>query len=191
MLAEILTQEPPLTQTITGEELLAMGDIGRCELVEGKIVAMSPTGREHGEIEGNFYFALRAFTKPHNIGRVGTGEVGIYTHRNPDTVRGADVFYISNERALRLTSHSYMDVAPELIVKVMSPDDRWSDVTDKLEEYFEIGVRVVLVAQPPRRKIFVYRSLIQIDVLNETDTLTLEEILPGFSAPVSALFEGA
>ena len=122
---------------------------------------------------------------------MGTGEVGIYTHRNPDTVRDADVFYISNERALRLTSHSYMDVAPELIVKVMSPDDRWSDVTDKLEEYFEIGVRVVLVAQPPRRKIFVYRSLIQIDILNETDTLTLEEILPGFSVPVSALFEGA
>lgn len=175
---------------ITGEELLAMGDIGRSELVEGKIVNMSPTGGEHGTIEANFGHELMIFVKPRKLGLVRTGEVGIYTRRGPDTVRGADVLYISNERAAQIKSRGFMDVAPELIVEVMSPDDRWSEVTDKLEEYFEIGVQVVLVAQPAKRKIFIYRSLIKIDVLNENDTLTLDDILPGFSVPVATFFEG-
>lgn len=181
------TTEPKL---ITGEELLAMGNSGRCELVEGKIIYMSPTGGEHGTIEANFGHELMIFVKPRKLGLVRSGEVGIYTRRNPDTVRGADVLYISNERAAQIKSRGFMDIAPELIVEVMSPDDRWSGVTDKLEEYFEIGVRVVLVAQPAKRKVFVYRSLTKIDVLNENDTLTLEDILPGFSVPLATLFEG-
>ena len=39
-----------LKKPITGEELLKMGDIGRCELIAGEIVRMSPTGGRHGKI---------------------------------------------------------------------------------------------------------------------------------------------
>jgi len=39
------------TDIISGEELGAMGDIGPCELVQGRIVQMSPTCYEHGHIE--------------------------------------------------------------------------------------------------------------------------------------------
>ena len=42
----------------------------------------------------------------------------------------------------------FLDVAPELIVEVLSPHDRWSDVMEKLVEYFAIGVQVVWVADP-------------------------------------------
>src|SRR5258708_1924002 len=114
-------------QLVTGEELFAMGDIGRCELVEGRIVNISPTGGEHGDLENNVAHYLTIFVKPQKMGRVRSGEVGIYTHRNPDTVRAADVLYISNERLANLKSRSFMDVAPELIVEAMSPDDRWTE----------------------------------------------------------------
>jgi Uma2 family endonuclease len=43
---------------LTGDDLLAMGDIGPCELVDGRIVPMSPTGGEHGEIEVRLASAL-------------------------------------------------------------------------------------------------------------------------------------
>ncbi len=89
---------PLQTKIITGDELAAMGDAGPCELVEGKIVPMTPTGDEHGGYEGNFYAALRSFVEATGSGKVRVGEVGIYTHRNPDTVRAADVLFISNER---------------------------------------------------------------------------------------------
>ena len=43
-------------QLISGEELWEMGDIGPCELIEGRIVMTSPTNAEHGFIEVNTSF---------------------------------------------------------------------------------------------------------------------------------------
>jgi Uma2 family endonuclease len=123
-------QEPAVesSQLVTGEDLFKMGDIGRTELVKGVIVYMSPAGHLHGYIEGNFYAALLAFVHERKLGRGLVGEVGIYTARHPDTVRGAAVAFISNERMARVRSSSYLDVAPELVVEVLSPDDRWSEM---------------------------------------------------------------
>jgi Uma2 family endonuclease len=38
------------TKPITADELFAMGDIGRCELIHGELVMMSPAGAEHGVV---------------------------------------------------------------------------------------------------------------------------------------------
>jgi len=179
----------PSSAPVTGEELFAMGDIGRTELVKGEIIYMSPTGYLHGFIEVNFGSLLRAFVSKHKLGKVIGGEVGIYTARNPDTVRGADVAFISNKRLSQAKSKSFLDVAPELIVEVLSPDDRWVNVTTKLAEYFAIGAQVVWVADPKSRQIHVYRSLTDIAIFSDNDALTAEDILPGFSAPVSDFFE--
>ncbi len=176
------------TKLISGEELLAMGDIGRCELVEGKIIMLSPTGSRHGSVEGNFYDALRAFVRPRQLGFVKVGEVGIYTHRNPDTVRAADVLFISKERAAKLGSSGYLDIAPDLVVEVMSPDDRWIDVTQKLREYFGAGVRLVWMAEPATRTVYAYRSLTDVREFGANETLSGDEVLPGFGVPVTELF---
>ncbi len=118
------------------------------------------------------------------------GEVGIYTHRNPDTVRAADVAFISNERyAERKQPSGFLDVAPDLVVEIMSPDDRWNDVTQKLREYFSIGVRLVWVAHPETRTVYAYRSMTDVREFGESDVLSGDEVLPGFSAPVGSLFE--
>ncbi len=110
---------PPQTQTlVTGEQLLAMGDIGPCELIEGRVVMLSPTGVEHGGYEVNFAEALKGFVRRQKLGKVVSGEVGVYIRRNPDTVRGADVAFISNERyAQRKVKGGYLDVAPELVAE--------------------------------------------------------------------------
>ena len=59
-------------------------------------------------------------------------EIGIYTHRSPDTVRAADVLFISNERFAQQKSAGYLEIAPELIVEILSPSDRWTEVTNKI-----------------------------------------------------------
>jgi Uma2 family endonuclease len=71
----------------------------------------------------------------------------------------------------------------------MSPDDAWSEVQEKLEEYFEIGVLIVLVVNPRRKEIHVYRSLDDWNRLTIADELTAEDILPGFRVPVSRIFK--
>jgi len=176
------------TEAITGEELYAMGDIGPCELVEGRIVPMTPAGVPHGIYEGNFYLALRQFVDEHDLGVVAAGEVGIYTKRNPDTVRGADVVFISHERNRQRSSSGYLDVAPDLVVEILSPNDRWTDVMDKLREYFAIGVRLVWVADPGARSVFAYRSLTDVREFTAADELVGDDVLPGFRVRVEELF---
>ena len=175
---------------ITGQELALLPDVGPCELVEGRIVPMSPTGGEHGRIESNFGEAMTAFARSRKLGKVFVGEVGIFTRRDPDTVRGADVAYLSNERYERLGSkRGFLDVAPDLVVEVLSPHDSASGLTQKLREYFAIGVRLVWVADPGARAVLAYRSVTDVGEIRETDQLSGDDVLPGFEVAVASLFE--
>ena len=181
-------QASELTHLMTGEQLFQLSRCGRCELVNGRIIKMEDaTGFEHGDIENNIGAELRAFVRPRHLGRVQVGEVGIYIRRNPDTVRGADVLFISNERFAQVKSLSYLDVAPELVVEVMSPSDTWDEVTEKLQEYFSIGVRLVWVVSPKLRSVFAYRSLTDVRRFSEHDVVTGDEVLPGFAIKVADL----
>ena len=177
------------TKLITGAELEMIGDIGPCELVEGRIVLMSPTGHLHGEIELNLGAELRAFVRTHALGKVQVGEVGIYTRRQPDTVRAADILFISHERYTQQKSAGYLHVAPDLVVEILSPDDRWSEVMEKLGEYFAIGVRLIWVVDPRLRRVYVYRTITDVRAFTENDVLPGDDVLPGFLIPVAQLFE--
>ncbi|RMH21388.1 MAG: Uma2 family endonuclease [Acidobacteria bacterium] len=175
---------------MTAEQLAALGDVGPCELVRGRLIRMSPTGHLHGFIERNFCAALSAIVHPRGgepLGRVLVGEVGIYTSRNPDTVRGADVAYVSNQRLARVRSQSYLDVAPELVVEIVSPDDRWTAIVEKLDEYFAIDVELVWLADPRRQIVLAYRSTTEVEELGADDYLTGGDVLPGFRVRVREL----
>ncbi len=180
---------PPEEKLITGEELAHMPDVELVELIEGRIAPMTPTGEAHGGYEGNFYSEMRDFVQTRQLGKVRVGEVGIYIRRNPDTIRAADVLYISNDRYAQKQSASFLDVAPELVVEVLSPDDPWSAVTQKLRDYFAAGVQLIWVADPQTRTVYAYRSLTDVREFTETDDLPGDDILPGFAVKVATLFE--
>lgn len=186
---EVATSEVIRHSPLTGEDVFALGDIGRAELVKGEIVRMSPTGYAHGLIESQIVHLLRTFVMKHRSGRVLTGEVGIYTHRDPDSVRAADVAYMSHERLAQVQSESYLDVAPDLIVEIISPGDRWTHIEDKLEEYFAIDVRLVWLVNPRKREVCVYRAPTDITKFTHDDTLSGGDVLPGFEVAVAELFE--
>jgi Uma2 family endonuclease len=132
---------------------------------------------------------LRAFVRQRKLGRVNSGEVGIYIRRNPDRIRAADIAFISKERSPHKPRKGFLDVAPELVVEVISPTDRWEDVRQKLEDYFSIGVQRVWVVEPENRAVLVYRSATEMQRLGEGDTLAGEGALEGFTLPVASLFE--
>jgi Uma2 family endonuclease len=186
-----VSEAPAQTMTlITGEELEAMGNIGPSELVEGRIVPMSPTAAPHAICEGNFYDVLKQFARRQKSGKVMVGDVGIYTRRNPDSIRAADVAYISNQRyEQRKRKGDYLNVAPELVVEVLSPDDRWQEVMHKLREYFAVGVQLVWVADPDEQTVYAYRSPTDVREFKSGGSLTADDIMNGFVVTVADLFE--
>ena len=164
-----------------------MGDIGPCELIDGRIVTTHPSGFEHGTIEVNLGSELRAFVRERNLGRVTGGEVGIYIHRRPDRIRGADIAFVSADRQAKPVK-GFLEVAPNLVVEIMSPEDRWQDVREKLADYFSIGVERVWIVEPQNRKVLVFSSPTEVEEYGEEDTLRGEGILSDFAIEVAQLF---
>ncbi|HEY0513442.1 MAG TPA: Uma2 family endonuclease [Thermoanaerobaculia bacterium] len=175
---------------ITGEELSRYPDLGPCELVDGRIVPLPPTRPEHGEIELDLGSELRAWARSSGRGRVFGGEVGLYIRRNPDTIRAADLIYVSHERYARWKTSTYFDIAPELVVEVLSPTDRRSDVMAKINDYFSIGVDRVWVVDSKLPCILAHRSMTEVRQFKVGDVLSDEELLPGFRLAVADLFKG-
>jgi Uma2 family endonuclease len=107
---------------ITGELLEHLRGLpDRYELVEGRIVASSPTGAAHAEAVAHLA-RLPGNTIDRGGWTVQAGEGGIYTRRRPDSIRGADVAVISRARkAQHDPARAFLTVAPEPIVGVLSP----------------------------------------------------------------------
>ena len=178
---------PVAEKLLTGYDLMEMEDLGPCELVEGVLVPMSPTQGEHGILEALLTASLHEFTKKRRSGWLLGGEVGLYTHRSPDTLRAVDVAFISRERQ-PTRPKAFLEVPPELVVEIVSPSDRWSDLRQKIREYFVAGVDRVWVVDPEAREVLVFRSPTELAQLGPADTLRGEGVLAGFELPVADLF---
>ena len=185
-----MTAQPSETTTrlVTGAELLAMGDIGPCELIDGVIVRMSPTGGVDGFLESRLNRRLGAFVEDMKAGWCLVGETGVYIRRNPDRVRGADLAFWSNAKLPDGPPPGFVEVAPDLVVEILSPTDRWVDMRQKIEDYFSIGVGTLWIVDPNEETVFVYRSPSSRTALRSGDSLTGTDPLTGFTLPVSELF---
>jgi Uma2 family endonuclease len=181
----------PDTSLLTGEAFARLDIAERCELVAGRIVPMPPPpNHDHSQVVASVCWLVYSFVKANQLGRVGAGEGGLYTSFDPDTVRGADVTFTSTERiAQRDPEKTYLDVAPNLIVEVLSPSNRPADMAAKLREYFAIGVELVWLVDPESRQVQAHRSMTSTQVFHENDTLTADDVLPGFAVRVAQFFE--
>jgi|CXWL01.1.fsa_nt_gi Uma2 family endonuclease len=174
-----------LNALVTADELLMMGG-GRCELVQGEVVSMSPPGFSHGLVASEVAYHLQQFVRQHRLGRVPAAETGFLLARNPDTVRAPDVAFVRTERLV--ATEGYFPGAPDLAVEVVSPGDRFSEVLSKVDEWLRAGAREVWVVDGPRRVVHVHRPGHRVLELTDGAVLDGGEVLPGLDLAVSACF---
>ncbi|WP_295882944.1 Uma2 family endonuclease [uncultured Thiohalocapsa sp.] len=180
---------PQAESLLTAEDLWRHGPTAPGEIVRGRFIEMPPTGHPLASVEGNIARELGSFVKRQALGKVMPGEVGIITQHDPDTVRGADVVYISNERLARAQPDGYLDVAPELTIEVVSPNDRRTEIDEKVSEYLACGVEAVWIIDPRNRRVTCWRAPGEARTYGQDDVLEEPGILPGFSLAVRELFE--
>lgn len=175
---------------ITAEELICLPDDGyRTELVRGELVREPPPGYEHGRIALEIGAEFREFVKAHQLGASVNVETGFILQRDPDTVRLPDVSVIRAERAAALAGTlGFVSNAPDLAVEVLSTSDRLPAVRKKVAELIAAGSKVVVIIDPVRYVVYVHRANGLIETLSPTDTLVVEEVLPGFAMPLAELF---
>jgi Uma2 family endonuclease len=174
---------------LTEDDLQTLPDDAyRHELVEGFLVREPAPGPGHWRVQRRVLEPLTRFVEDRGLGEV-FAEVSFVLSKNPDTVRIPDVAFVTAASLRRMTDEMRLFPGPpDLAVEVLSPSNRWREVREKVADLLAAGTRLVWVADPPRRKVTAYRALLAPRVLREGDVLDGEDVVPGFSLPVSALF---
>lgn len=181
-----MAKAEPAARAVTAEELLAMPDGGqRRELVRGEVVTMAPAGMGHGRLGGRIAGHLAAFVDDQGLGDTFLSETGFVLSRDPDTVRCADASFVAKGRLTGVDPAGFVPFAPDLLLEVVSPSDRPSQVTAKVMEWLDAGVTVVWVLWPESRRLQVWRSADDVVTLGAGDTLTCEDLLPGFAVDLA------
>jgi Uma2 family endonuclease len=180
------------TKTMTAEDLWRMPDDGHdYELVKGELIEMVPPGGQHGDIARRLAGKLGDLTDAHRLGRV-LVETGFWLARQPDTVRGPDISFITAERippgGLPV---GFFPGAPDLAVEIVSPSDTASAIQAKVQDYLTYGTRLVWVVDPKTQTVTVYRPDGSAHVLGTNDTLSGEDLVPGFTLRITELFGAA
>jgi Uma2 family endonuclease len=152
---------------------------------------------EHGIICSNLIGELQLFLKGKNLGRVVDSSPEyryLQQAKNPTprrkSYRQPDISFVKMER-LPKRFRSYPDIAPDLAVEVASPGDKDYDIEAKIIEYQQAGVSLVWIIHPLSRRVDVYRLAqgLRPQICMGDDALSGEDVIPGFSLPVSAIFD--
>lgn len=108
----------------------------------------------------------------------------------PRLHRCPDVAFVSYERwgSGPPEDANAWDTIPNLAVEIVSPTNFGAEIEEKVVEYLTAGVNEVWILQPKSRRMYVHESLTKVRVVTESDSITWEAMLPGFSLPLAQLF---
>ena len=173
---------------MTAEELMNLPDSPyRHELIKGELLTMPLPGAKHGAVLMKLSSPLHSYVEAHNLGLVFGAETGFILERNPDTVMGPDISFVSGASISQLPD-GYLAVAPDLVVEVRSPSQSRPEMERKATRWLNYGVLEVWLVDCRRRTVDVRRSTGKNYQLREGEDLTGSDIVPGFKIALSKIF---
>ena len=177
------------TKPVSVEEFEAMPLEGRWELIDGELEEMSPSGDESSSIAVSIAAMIWAHVRASHLGRVYGADGGFVLFPDRATVRVPDVAFVRADRTPQGEARKHFPaLAPDLVVEVLSPTDRTSEVVAKIEMYREAGVPLIWLVDPAEATVTVIAAGQPTTILKSANTLDGGEILPGFSVPVAEIF---
>jgi Uma2 family endonuclease len=181
------------TKLMTAEEFYAWAHRPEnydknCELVRGEVVEMPQPEKRHGFVCGNAVGILRNFAGRRKKGYVCSNDTGVVVARDPDTVRGPDVTFFDDVTRYEDLEEKYGETPPLLAIEVLSPTDTMGKVSRRIRDQLRFGTALVWVVDPEARNVTVYRPGREPYVVEETEELAGEDVLPDFRCRVAEFF---
>jgi Uma2 family endonuclease len=178
------------TRLLTAKEFADLPETGAdLELVRGEIIEMNLPSPRHGQVCARIIQIVGHFAETHALGHLVSNDAGIITERDPDTVRGGDVWFVGyNKIPPGPLPTGYLRVAPDIVFEVKSPSARWNHLLHKIAEYLDIGVQVVCVLDPEEDLVRMYYADRSEEILSGEDAVTFPQQLPEFLVPARRFF---
>jgi Uma2 family endonuclease len=161
------------------------------ELEEGEVVEVSRPGKKHCLVCGNTVWLLGSYTRQKKNGNVFPNDMGLVLARDPDTVRGADVAVYLETMTYDDQEIKYPQGLPDLVVEVLSPNDRFGKMQKRIAKFLERGARMVWLLDPDSETITIYQPGGTSKTLTGDEEVTGETVLPGFRCKASDFFTSA
>jgi len=176
----------------TEAELQALPEDGFIhELVDGEIVMSPKNVFFHSDICSELAAALRSFAKLNHLGAVLESNAGF--RMSNSNIRAPDVSFISRARleakGFKRSTRRFFPGAPDLAVEVLSLRNTRKEINERLQDFFSGGTRAAWIIDPGEKRVEICHSLAERQWVGEDRSLNGEDLLPGFSYPISDLFK--
>ena len=182
---------------VTPEQFDLLADVeqqARMELSkDGELIVMSPTGGEAGRKNLRLTQQVANWTD-----RDGTGEAfdsSTVFVLNNGARKSPDVSWVLLDKWNSLTQkqkEGFPPIVPDFVIELVSPSDlknqRYQDLQDKMQEYLDNGVKLGWLIEPKAKTVEIYRQGKTVEILNNPQNLSGEDILPGFVLDLSHIF---
>ncbi len=178
-----------LRPEITPDMFETMSGTKGWELIDGKPVE-KPMGTENGVVQSRINRRLAAHVEDHRLGYALDGDAGYicFPHR-PKLVRKPDASFVRTGRfPNNRPPRGYARLVPDLAVEVVSPNDLYEEVDDKVNDYLLVKVPMIWVVNAVLRTVLVYLADGTIRRYAAEQELPGEPLLPGFRVRVADLF---
>ena len=156
---------------------------------QGQLIFMSPTGGETGNRNLKIAFQIELWNSKNKSGKVFDSSTGF--RLSNDAVRSPDVSWIPDFKWNTLSveqRRKFLPIDPDFVIELMSPTDELKEVQNKMEEYIDCGVRLGWLINPDDRQVEIYRQNEEKEVLDNPQTLSGENMMPGLIVDLSEIF---
>lgn len=157
------------------------------ELLDGELI-MSPVHANHGTVCVRLVSLLFSFVEERRLGEVYDSSTGF--RLSEKLLLSPDISYVSRARLKKIliAPDKFLFGAPDLVVEVLSPGDRMTQLNRKLEHYFEHGTELAWLVNWRKEQVHIYTPDSIEALTGPNDVLVGGKVLPGFKCKLSRIF---
>ena len=154
----------------------------------GELVLMPPAGWESGKRNADLTTNVTVWNRQTQIGLVFDSSTGFSLPNGAD--RSPDVAWVEKSRieAIAPDPARFLPLAPDFVIELRSATDKLTTLERKMAEYRDCGVRLGWLLDPQEKHVQIYRLGRPTEYLNQPESLSGEDVLPGFVLALSEVW---